>query len=293
MAKGTPWMLTAPESVISDRTLPPDPRAEYQAQLAQVSILLNQRLKQLAEQQLGQAARRPPAPPGMNLEADNPTNPMTEQVVAALNAKSGPIARFMEAEVHFRWGQFRDGLTTTTNGWKELLEYYRSNRNVSPADAQVHFESLDRLAADNPLQALVILNHLDPLYRTMIQVDQFFGAKIADTWVKLAGDLPLNVPMLTKAAFWAEHASRMGKQQEGKYTSALAEIKRKLEEASEQEEGAEEGHEGKGEKHEAGNKTGNKPAARDKEQAETREQRTVGGRALPIPKKVDSTRGGS
>ncbi|HOA73440.1 MAG TPA: hypothetical protein PL151_03720 [Phycisphaerae bacterium] len=230
LEKGAAWVIRFPHIAVADRPLPPEQNAEYQSQLAQANINLPQKLRQLAERQvLPPGAARPRLNPD---DAPDTVDPATAQAIMSLETKSGPIAQFMQAEVAFRFGQFRDGMTHTLNAWRELLEHYRGNAaTVSPADAQIHFDSLAYIAGLNPIQALVVLDQTDSMYRNMLRVDRFFGAQVADFWAKMASTLPLSPPMLAKAAFWLEHVSKQHPDAASRYSNSLAEVKRKLEAA--------------------------------------------------------------
>jgi hypothetical protein len=224
LGKAARWVLLFPQLALADRPLAPEQQALYQSQLTQVNVMINQQLRHLAERQLGQPQQ---VFPGNN--TPETVDPVVAQAIALLDAKRGPISRFIEADVHLQFGQFRDGLAATNMAWRELLEFYRSNpRSVTPADSQVHFETMKRLAATNPIQALAILDQVDPLYRTVLAVDRSFGVRLADMWAELAADLPLSPPMLTKAAAWMEHVSKQHKDMEARYAAALERIKRDL-----------------------------------------------------------------
>lgn len=230
MARGATWVMRFPRMAMADRPLPPEQAADYDAQVTQVSILAPQRLRQLAERQMGRPGLARPLNPGQ--DTPETVDPVTAQIIAVLDAKRGPITGFMEADVHFRFGQFRLGMTTTANAWGALLEYYRANPgSAGPVDADVHFESLAQIAGSNPVQAAVLLDQIDPLYRNMLQVDRLFGVKVADHWASLADTMPLAPPMLVKAAFWLEHVSNQYKNLESKYANALEEIKQQIEAA--------------------------------------------------------------
>ncbi|MBI4580986.1 MAG: hypothetical protein HY718_14865, partial [Planctomycetes bacterium] len=199
LEKGAPWMLLFPQMAMADRPLSAEQRSEYQAQLTQANIAMNRKMEDLANRWVAlaaQAAGDPRQPSGRlprirprdpnAPETHGEVDPVVAQAMAALEPKRGAIARFVEAEIAFRWGQSRDGLDATGSGWKELLEYYRSNpRNVSPVDSQLHFDALRQLVETNPVQMALVLDQLDAAYRTMMQIDRGFAPLIADEWIKL------------------------------------------------------------------------------------------------------------
>lgn len=223
------WVMQSPQIALADRPLPPDQQTEYQSQLTAVTVDVSQRIRQLAERQLG----RPVRPPQIgNTDAPETVDPATAQLVLILDQKRGPLSRFMEADIHFRYGQLRDGTAATQAGWRELLEFYRSNPgSVSPIDTEIHYESLQRIAANNPVVAFALLDQVDVAYRNMLRVDRFFGVRTAELWAKMVEGLPLAPPALMKAAFWLEHVSKQHKDAATRYAASLADIKHKLEEA--------------------------------------------------------------
>jgi hypothetical protein len=185
----------------------------------------------------------------------------------------------MQADIAFRFGQFRDGMTATLSAWRELLEHYRGNAgNISPADTEIHFESLSQIAGLNPIQALVVLDQVDPMYRNMLQADRFFGMKVADLWAKMASTLPLSPPMLVKAGFWLEHVSKQHKDAASRYSNSLADVKQKLEAARKASGEADDGEDAK--------------ADADRGEKEDDDRPSVGGRrGIRIPRSNDRPTG--
>lgn len=266
--KAAAWLLLFPQMALADRPLPPDQQGAYQSQLTQVNVLITQQLQQLAALQFDRQRQLQGGPP------DRAGDMAIEQRTALLDAKRGPLTRFMEADVHLQFGQFRNGLDATGAGWQELMEFYRNNpRTVTPADTELHFQTLSRLAETNPIQALVIMAEIDPLYRNMLAVDRFFGVRLADLWMSMADDLPLNPPMLTKAADWLEHVSKQHKDMETRYAGALQRIKNDLEADSQPADGQDP----------------REPAA-PPEADEREEARPNTPRGIPIPRSIDRTR---
>jgi hypothetical protein len=270
MEKGSFWVLKYPQAAIADRPIAAEARSQYESELAQASVNINARLRELAQRQLVGRGAQPMDP---NTAPDT-VDPATALVINALDAKRGPIIRFTEADVHFKYGQFRRGIEATNEGWKELLEFYRSNPGaVLPADTGAHFETLDRLAGLNLVQALVLLDQTDPAYRGMGPIDPLFGVRVADTWAKMV-NLPLNPPMLTKAAFWFTYVSKQHKDISAKYAPQLEILKQKLEQAKgEHEDDAEDDDHGKKD---------------DDKDGEAKEHKnTTGRRGISVPKAID------
>ncbi len=299
---GAAWVMLFPQMVIADRALSEEQGAEYDRQLTQLSLQVTAKLRQMAERQLLAMATqqrgpavRPMPPQGVNPGAEAPesVDPMLAQAIAAMDSKRSAITRFMEADIHFQWGQFRRGVSATAEGWKELLEFYRGNaRSITPLDAQAHFDTLDQTAVRNPVQAVVLLDQLDPAYRGMAQMDRFFAPGIADHWMKLSPGLPLNSAMLDRALFWVSSASKLGKEQETQYKQAIEDLGKKLSEARKREGvQAKRGHDDDDDDDDddkAGGKEDkeddDKPGQGEKEDDDDKaEQRGVGGQRIPLP----------
>lgn len=238
MASAVRWVMMFPELALTDRRLNELQAAEYQSQLTKVNIEINQRLRELAERQLAAAAGRPmprPRPtPGGNLPGAAPdtADPMTLRMINELDAKRGPIALFMEAEVHFRWGQMQRGMAATAGAWRELLGFYRSNpRNISPADTDPHFAAVQQLVRTNPVQAAFVLDRMDGPYRTMAQIDPHFSIVVAEEWDRLTSAVPLTAGLLTRAVLWVEAAGKLSPNLAARYEQSLDRIKADLENA--------------------------------------------------------------
>ncbi len=278
--KAAKWIILAPEMAVVDRPLLPEQQNAYHEQFTRATIEVNNKIQQLARRQMGQRG------PAMNQEEQMAVDPAA---MAMFEGKSAAIGRFMEAQVDFRWGQFRHGLIASKEGWKELLGYYRSNpRAASPMDAEVHFEALKQLDTRSPVQACILLNELDQAYRGMTQVDRFFGAQIADEWNRMASSLPLNAEMLERAVSWVEYVSKQGKEQQGKYGSSLETLQKKLDEARQAEGIAEKDVKGAKQRPERG---GTERSVEQQPRERGAEQRGVGGRrGINIPREIDSTR---
>lgn len=284
LEQATYWIVLFPQIALADRPLTPEQQNEYQSQLTAITVNITPLLRQLAERQLGRPVR--PLQPN-NPEASDTVDPATAQVISMLDLKRGPLTRFLEADVHFRFGQLRDGLIATQSGWRELLEFYRANRGgVSPIDAETHFEAVERMAAENPVQALAVLDQVDPAYRTMTQIDRFFGLRVADLWARMASSLPLNPEMLMKTAFWLEYVAKQHKDAGTKYAATMELVKHNLEQAGIKVNRHDDDDDG-----EDDDGKGNEDDDHDDGKGEGRERQGVGGRrGLNVPRTIDTLR---
>lgn len=234
LGKGAGWVLMFPNLVASNQTLPPEMRNEYETQLTQVSIKINERIRLLAERQRAQAIGMRSAMQS-NAEAQG-DDPMLQQSMANLDTKRSPLMQFMSADIAFRFGQFQDGLRASAAGWKELIEFYRvAGGGASTADTDMHFDILNQIVIANPVQGSIVLDQLDPAYRMVTPMMPFVGVKVAGTWTKLAAELPLRAAMLEKAVFWNEYVGKTGKDTKTTPNAGLAELRKRLDQAKKNE----------------------------------------------------------
>ena len=243
LALAANWLLMYPQLVTADRPLNPDQRSEIEAQLTRIEVDFSNRARQMAERQRAQAMgiRGNPVPVTPNAEGQN-ADPALQESMANFEAKRGPMIEFMKADILLRFGQFRAGLTASAAGWRKLMDFYHANpRSMTPADTEMHFETLGQIQAANPIQALVMVDELDPMYRGMLMMDPRFGTKVADAWSRLATDLPLNTVTLSRALFWVEHAGQAGTEGATRYATELTVLKKKFADARAKEEGEKNG----------------------------------------------------
>lgn len=239
LGKGAGWVLMFPNLLVANRPLPPEMRSNYETQLTQVNVKITENIRLLAERQRTQiGGNYRPMTPGSVEAHDN--DPRLQQTMANLDMKRGPIMQFMSADIAFRFGQYQDGLRATNAGWKELIDFYRANAGgANPADTDMHFDILSEIVATNPVLGAVMLDQFNPAYGTVAPTLPYVSVKVADNWAKVVADLPLNVAMLNKAQMWVESASKTNKDNQARYTTSLAEIKGKLEQAIQKEKGNE------------------------------------------------------
>ena len=193
---GTFWALQVPEAVMINRRLNPTEQQEMQAALAQAAIGAVQTAQAPGQRQQG----------GL---LDRLMGAQTGGQTVQIGAQAGS-ARFMEAGVAVRYGQYADSLVAFKKGWEELFEQAKADpQSVGPAPVQVELGAIEQALRSNPAAAIILMTQLDPMHRTAGSSMPPIIPRIADMWMRLAG-IAQELPgaHLANAVFWGEAASR-------------------------------------------------------------------------------------
>ncbi len=208
---GTWWVLEAPQAALSDRVLPPPMAARYERELADNASDWNTLRRQAQESHLREMQRipgQPLGPPGgLTGPEGQALDPALRAREAALQEKRPVMYRFMEIQIHIRYGQYRKAVAAAEDAWAELLRSYQEIP-ATPFDADIYLETVDDSVRTHPLRAAVLMFLLDPPHRKATGPLPILVPRLAERWAAVCQKVELRGPMAACAAWWIEEASR-------------------------------------------------------------------------------------